>query len=178
MTTQNKTAGPPRLALAILLTWAPVLNAEAATIPTTHGTLLSGKEITIPQDLLSPVNILIVGFSQKSGDMSTAWDKKIRPTIASNSNISCYEVPNLSGAPKLVRGFIIRGIKKDTPDSVQAYFLPVFEHEEEWKIAAGFRAPDDAYILVVNRQGEILWKTHGAVSDQALKDLNDHLNGK
>lgn len=50
-------------------------------------------------------------------------------------------------------------------------FLPVYHHEAELKMAAGFTAPDDAYILLLDGSGEIRWRFHGPVTDSAIVAL-------
>jgi len=39
------------------------------------------------------------------------------------------------------------------------------------KKAAAFSQADEPYVLVLDEKGEIRWRTHGSVTDSALKEL-------
>jgi len=130
------------------------------TIPSTEATALSGQTIRLPRDL-PPFAFLVLGFSEKSSSDSAECGRRLEEALPKQVDAKVYQLPVLEGAPKLVRGFVTRSMKKSVPNELQSTFVPVFDHEAEWKRLTGFESPDDAYILLTERQGRVLWRTHG-----------------
>ena len=154
--------------LALLLFAAPCL---AEIIPLTHGTTLSGKEVVLPRDLPSRISILVLGFTQKSAESSRGWGIGLAPLIAANKSVTCFQIPVLASVPRLFRGVVLRLMRNGVPGSIQPFFLPIFEGEKEWKKTVSYREPDESYVLLVGRTGEIVWQTHGAFTEQKLREL-------
>lgn len=149
----------------------------AETIPLIHGTTLSGEEVVLPRDLRTQHSILILGFSERSGESSRGWSKKIwAELISERHDLSCYQVPVLAAAPRLLRGVIVRAIKKDTLEEQRHYFVPIFEKEQEWKRTVQFSEPDTAYLLLVKQSGEVEWKTHGEFTPERMQEMKTLLH--
>lgn len=66
---------------------------------------------------------------------------------------------------------ILHDIRSDVPKGQDSHFLPIYEHESEWKTAVNFSAPDDPYVLVTRADGHILWRTHGPASNGVYAEL-------
>ncbi len=141
-------------------------------IPVTRGTTLAGSEMELPRDLGSGFSILVLGFSQKSSVGAAEWGKGAWKAFrTTRAQPCCYEIPVLAGLPRLFRGIVLRTMKAGVPAEQQQSFLPIFEKEREWKAVAGFSEPDDAYVLLVRQSGEVVWRTHGKVSQAGLAAL-------
>jgi hypothetical protein len=177
------TASMKTLCYAIT-TAALLLPASAATtapslIPPAQGTALDGRSITLPRDLPGRASILILGFSQHSADSTTAWQKSVRSNLASNATpgdraaIGFLDMPFLEEAPSLIRPLIVRSIRKQVPDTVRPWFVPLTSGEAAWKQLSGFSAaaPDAAYVLLVDRSGQVRWQTHDAFSPARFAEL-------
>jgi hypothetical protein len=145
--------------------------SQGEPIPSTRGTHLSGQTITLPQDLNTRFTVLILGFSRKSSQSSTEWGKSIEEDLGTDRNVTWLAVPILPDLPRPLRGVLVRAFHKAVPASLQASFVLVFENDSEWKTAVSFDAEDDAYVLLVNQQGDILWRTHGPVSREQMSEL-------
>ena len=161
---------PYPLLAALLLT----LNAAAATIPTTSGTALDGHAVTLPHDLNAPATILILGFSHASSDTTTSWEKPVRTTLATTPAIDFYDMPFLQDAPSFIRPLILRSIRKQVPDVLKPHFVPLTANEDTWKQIAAFTssAPDAAYVLLIDRNGNIRWQTHEPFTPARLQELS------
>jgi hypothetical protein len=160
----------PSLAIAALL-FAAAGNIPA-TIPPSTGTALDGHSITLPRDL-NRATILILGFSKNSSDATTAWEKPVRTTLASQS-IGFYDIPFLEDAPAFIRPLILRSIRKQVPDALKPNFVPLTTNQSTWKQLSGFSrdAPDAAYVLLVDRSGRILWQTHDPFTPTQFNELS------
>jgi hypothetical protein len=152
-----------KLALLLLLT--------ATTIPATTAPALDGHTVTLPAN--APATILIIGFSHKSADTTTAWEKPIRSQLATTPAIDFYDIPFLQDAPAFIRPLILRNIRKQVPDPLKPHFLPLTTNESAWKHLANFSpdSPDAAYVLLIDRTGTIRWQTHDPFSPARFDEL-------
>jgi hypothetical protein len=71
---------------------------------------------------------------------------------------------------------ILRGMRKDLPAEQQAHFIPILDHEDEWKKLVNFSAPDDAYILLADPHGHVAWHMHGPLTDSSYDALKSALS--
>ncbi|MBZ5522911.1 MAG: hypothetical protein LAP21_11800 [Acidobacteriia bacterium] len=133
----------------------------AQTVPHTEAESLSGKKIVLPDAASGKLAVLIVGFSHKSSTPMKEWAQRIDADYRSNPGIIYFQVPVIASAPRMVRGMIMHGMKKDVPKDKYETFAVVTRDEIAWKQAAGFDRPDDAYILLLDATGNIRWKTSG-----------------
>jgi hypothetical protein len=161
------------LPAALLVTLATTLSA-ATTIPTTTGTALDGHTLTLPHDLSTPATVLIVGFTRGSSDATTAWGKSIRTALATTPAIDYYDIAFLQDAPSFIRPLILRNIRKQVPDALKPHFLPLTSNEAAWKQVVNFSpsAPDAAYVLLIDRSGNIRYLTHEPYTPTRLNDLS------
>jgi hypothetical protein len=145
---------------------APALGER---IPKTTSESLTGQEVILPDSLKGHLSVVIVGFSKSSQNGVKAWQTRARKQLGEGFDI--YQVAVLEDAPRFVRGMITHAMKSSTPAAEQDHFLVVVKGETELKKAAGFTDADDPYVFLLDASGEIRWRTHGAVSDDALKEL-------
>jgi hypothetical protein len=66
---------------------------------------------------------------------------------------------------------ILRGMRKDLSPQAQAHFAPLYEKQAEWKKLVNFAAPDDAYLIVADSQGLVIWQAHGSFSEATYAEL-------
>jgi hypothetical protein len=158
----------PRLLLIVCII-ATVSYAQ--TMPPLKGKALDNTEVSVPAAGGRQILILIVGFSQKSGDFCRVWSKKIAADYHADGRLSYFSLPVLQGAPSLFRPLIVRGIRKSLPLEEQRRFVPIYSNESDWKKFVNFSAPDDAYLVIADPEGHLVWQAHGAYSDAVYGNL-------
>ena len=117
--------------------------------------------------------VLVLGFSHKSGDNCAPWGKRLSAEFHSDARVEYYQIPVLAGAPSFVRPMILKGIRKGVPTSEQGRFVPVYDHEAEWKKLVNFSEPDDPYIVLTRPDGNVLWQVHGVLTDPLYGELKN-----
>ncbi len=165
--------------ISFFLVWI-VLGADArsqARIPVTRGTSFAGSAVALPDDLRGKVGVLVLGFSKSSGDVCKGWGEHLATSYSRSRDVVYYQLPELESVPKLFRGMVLGSMKSSVPQSDQAHFMPIFSDEVAWKSVARFGNPDDAYVLVVDGDGKVLWQTSGHVSDAAFAALREQVEG-
>ena len=147
--------------------------ARSEQLPKTASESLAGRQMMLPDALKGRSAVVIVGFSKSSQTSVKEWDTRARKQLGAAFDV--YQVAVLEDAPRFVRGMITHAMKGSTPADRQDHFLIVVKGEVELKQAAAFSASDDAYVLLLDGTGDVRWRTHGAVSDAALRELQEHV---
>ena len=117
--------------------------------------------------------MLILGFGRKSVEPTTAWEKPTRTSLAHPPEIGFYDMPMLAEVPGFVRSWILRTIRKQVPEVLKPNLVPITADGDAWKRLAGYDAqqPDAAYVLLVDRNGEVRWSTHEAFTAERFATM-------
>ena len=149
----------------------PVVRTWGQSIPPVNAKALDDSQVVLPKGGSKQLLILVLGFSHKSGDHCTPWDKRLGSDFRSDAQVEYYQIPVLAGAPSFVRPMILKGMRKGIPTSEQARFVPIYDHEAEWKKLVSFAEADDPYIVLARPDGSVIWRTHGQFTDAAYGEL-------
>jgi hypothetical protein len=155
----------------VLLAVCACAPAGAQQIPPVHATALSGDRIDLPEAFRGRAAVLVLGFSQASRDQVTAWGKRLAADYRESNSIVYFEMPILESVPRLLRGWVTKKMGESVPDRARATFLPVSDHEAEWKAAANFNKAGDAYVLVVDKTGAVRGRVEGAANDASYAEM-------
>jgi len=165
-----------RMIFSILLGLAlPSIAFAQVSIPAAHGTTLAGTAVVLPGALDHKVGVLVLGFSHASQGQVAGWGKRLAVDFGQSPDVTYYEVPMLGGAPKMLRGMIVKSMGSSVPASEKLHFLPLTEDDKPWRAVAHYAKPDDAYVLLVDGQGKVLWQTEGEATDAAYALLKQQL---
>jgi hypothetical protein len=132
---------------------------------------LDDSEVSLPKPSAQQIQILILGFSKKSGDICQPWAKRVSGELLLDPRVNYYQLPHLEGAPGFVKPMILRGMRKDATPAQQAHMVPLYDKQEEWKKLVNFGASDDAYIVLTEPDGHVVWQTHGVFSEAGFAEL-------
>lgn len=164
-----------KAAILLLLLASSALSQSLSHIPAAHGVTLTGMSVTLPQSLQGEPAVLILGFSHASQAQVANWGNHLAQVNGDSKEVTFYEIPMLGGAPKMLRGMIIKSMGKSVPEAQKPHFLPLTEDDKPWRTAANYDKPDIAYILLVDGKGAIRWRTEGDESDTTYSELMRHL---
>ncbi len=142
------------------------------TLPETHGETFSGQQVAIPGSLRGKVGILVVSFSKKGGSVAASWGKRLGRDVGSDPRVAYYQLLMLGDLPGFVRGFVLRGIKSSIPSNEHNRFLPIYSDDRPWKQLVHFQDADDAYIIVLDKNLQITFRDHGALTDAGYLELS------
>jgi hypothetical protein len=160
---------------AAALGWAQE-PAAAAHIPTARGTTLAGKDIALPNSLNGKFGVLVLGFSHASQEQVADWGRLIEAQYGQSPRVTYFEVAMLGRAPKMLRGMIVKQMTSSVPGAERAHFVPLLEDDKPWRAVAHFGKSDDAYLLVVDRDGLVIWQTEGDATDAAWAEFKAKMN--
>lgn len=130
--------------------------------PTVSGFNLNREEFTFPQDLAGELNILFVPFLQRQQLVVNTWIPFAQETEAAFPGVAYYELPTIDKMPSLSRMFVNEGMRAGIPDeTARERTVTLYIDTSEFMVAADIPGKDQVHILLVNRSGDILWRTVG-----------------
>ncbi len=153
--------------LSLLLIAASALCLCAEQFPHIQGETLAGKKIALPDAAAGHSAAIVIGFTHGSQNQTKAWADRLR------NDFPTYSIAVLEDAPRLVRGMAVHGMKGGVPEDQRDHFVVIYRNEKELKAASDFQAqaPNDAYVLLLDKDGAIHWHTHGPITDAGLQEL-------
>jgi hypothetical protein len=131
------------------------LTLSAQILPAVHGTSVSGRPVTLPDQVKGKIAVLVIGFSRGSAAPTGAWATRLKTDFARNPDVTIFRLPFLEEVPRMFRGLATSGVSKSAGPDDRDAVVPVFESEAAFKRLVKYSKPDDAYILVLDRTGQI-----------------------
>ena len=145
--------------------------AVGERMPALKGDLLSGKQAVLPDLAAGQTTLITLGFTYDSRFQVEAWAGKFRARYGTRTDVTLFEVPMMGSAARLGRFFIDRGMRKNTPKDLHSRVMTVYGGNDDWKARVGFAAPNDAYLVLIDRQGIVRWLAHGGAIDERIQEL-------
>jgi hypothetical protein len=154
-----------RTSALVLLLMARFVALQAEQLPRVEGENLLGLKMALPEAAAGHLAVIVIGFTHASQSQTKAWVARLQ------HQLPVYTIAVLEDAPRLVRGMAVHGMKAGVPEDQRDHFIVIYHNEKELKQAAGFDAPDDAYVLLLDKDGGIRWRFHGPMGDAAVEQL-------
>jgi hypothetical protein len=109
------------------------------------------------------LNILFIAFQRWQQSAIDTWVPFARQLEEANEGVSYYELPVIQRMNVLVRTFINEGMRAGIPDQVaRERTITLYVDKVAFRQALELPDEDDIYVLLVDRQGNVLWKGKGA----------------
>ena len=176
MLSSNRWSSSWFLFLCCLALVASSIAQSAPRMPRIEGESLAGHKINLPEAAAGKVAVLVFGFTKASKEPTGAWAERLQAEFGSRSDFELYQLPVLEDIPRLFRGMVISGIRKGVAENKRDHFVPILQGEVALKKLVQYREPDDAYLVVLDRAGNILEQSHGSLDDSAYARLRAHID--
>lgn len=138
--------------------------------PHVRGNSLIKEEVQIPDDFQGKVTVLLNGYQQKAQFDIDRW---ILGLLQLDTPVEIVEVPTIAGMiPQMVQGFIDSGMRSGIPKEDWASVVTVYEDAEKIVQAIGNERPQSAHVMLLNKEGQIVWSSNRGYSAQQVKDLD------
>ncbi len=144
-------------------------------LPVLKGQFLSGRDVELPRASSGKVALVAMGFTYKSRFPVEAWGAWYRAILGSRTDVTFFEVPMIGGLATLGRWFIDRGMRSGTPAALHEQVITVYGGTDNWKKRVAYAAEreDDAYLIVLDRDGIVQWLHHGSFDEARADDLRE-----
>src|SRR4051812_43001707 len=148
----------------VAICWVVFCSAAFAAdaFPHINGQTFGERAAVLPDVFKGKPTILVITFTRAAQEQARVWTEKLKQKSLS---VATYQVLELEDVPRLMRGFVRGSIRRGIPKEQLDSFVLLFEGQDALKKAVGFGADKDAYVVLLDANGNILWKEHGAVDD-------------
>ena len=152
---------------------APILSGAcfAQQIPATQAPTLDGTTVSFPHEASGRPLLFVIGFSHKSSDQVEEWNKRLSPLYLKSTHVFYYQVADLTGAPSFTMKMILHGMRKQVPADEQSHYVLIESNDSTWKSLVNYSDADDAYVVLTNPGGHVVWQARGPVADAQITAL-------
>lgn len=138
--------------------------------PTVSGSNLLREELTFPQDFDAALNILFVPFLQEQQAVVNTWIPFAQEAEATYPQVAYYELPTIDEMSTFGRTFVNEGMRAGIPDqTARERTVTLYIDTARFMKATDIADKSEVHTLLVNRQGDILWRTTG-IFDEAKSE--------
>lgn len=154
--------------------WASLVLAQTGinvgdAMPEVKAETLAGdKSVSLLAKSKGTVAVVLFSFSKEASVQVKAWGSRAAADFGKDK---LWQVAVLDGAPRIVRGLILRGMRSDMPKELQAQTLLVYSDGEVWKKRLRFTSDKHAYVVVVDAAGKVKWMHHGVFEERKYEEL-------
>ncbi|MFW9950385.1 MAG: hypothetical protein ACFFKA_09725, partial [Candidatus Thorarchaeota archaeon] len=104
------------------------------------------------------------------------WSFFLNTLESQNPTFRYYEVPTLSYGYKFMRFMIDGGMRAGIPDrNIRARTITVYLNKNEFKKALNIKSEDTIHLFLINKQGDILWRSEGNFDQNKIEGLKEIL---
>jgi hypothetical protein len=163
--------------LALFWRIAPAKSRLQILKPDPHFPMVSGfnldrQEFEFPRDFGGELNLLIIPFQQYHQTIVNTWIPTLQEIEASFPGFIYYELPTIYEMPVLSRTFINEGMRAGIPDqTARERTITLYLDKAAFRSALDITTEDDIHLFLIDRDGEILWRTIGEFSQEKADDL-------
>ena len=139
-----------------------VVDPQGGRFPTVSGFNLERKELEFPRDFGGELNLLFVPFLQRQQLTVNTWLPFAQELEQIVPGLVYYELPTIDEMSALSRTFINEGMRAGIPDpKARQRTVTLYIDTESFRRSLDIPGKDEVHILLVDRAGNILWRTTG-----------------
>ncbi|WP_077340085.1 hypothetical protein [Pseudocolwellia agarivorans] len=143
------------------------------TFPSVTGQNLEKKQVRIPKDFNGDFTLLLVGYKQNSQFDIDRWLIGLDMT---ETTVDVYEIPTIQGLfPRMFSTMIDNGMRKGIPKDLWKGVITVYEDGEKVQIFTGNENPNNARVLLLDKNGIIVYFYDEGFSVAALNQVKSFL---
>jgi cytochrome oxidase Cu insertion factor (SCO1/SenC/PrrC family) len=137
------------------------------------GQNLEGNSVVIPRDFAGQETLLLFGYKQNSQFDIDRWLIGLDMT---KTNVAAYEIPTIQGMlPRMFSGFIDGGMRKGIPKNLWKGVVTVYEDGDKVQRFTGNLNPNNARVMLLDKQGNIVYFYDRGFSVAALNEVRSLL---
>jgi len=147
--------------------------------PQVTGSNLLRRKVTLPDDLQGELNILFIAFQQWHQAWVDSWVPLARQLEQSFPGLQFYETPVIQKMNIVSQTFINEGMRAGLPNpTTRQKTITLYIDKKAFRQALDIPHEDTIWVLVLDRQGNVLWRTEGTYSqekgDALLNTIHEH----
>ena len=148
-------------------------NPVGELFPNVSGESLEKKEVNMPEYFKGSKAILLLGYKQDSQFDIDRWLIGLDMT---NTTVKVFELPTIQGMlPRMFSTFIDEGMRKGIPKELWGGVITVYADGAELQEFTGNENPNNALVLLLNKEGKVIYFYDRGFSVLALNKLRERV---
>lgn len=148
-------------------------SVTGKAFPSVTGQTLEEKTVNIPADFNKEFTLLLVGYKQNSQFDIDRWLIGLDMT---ETKVDVYEIPTIQGLfPQMFSTFIDNGMRAGIPKPLWKGVITVYEDGDKVQAFTGNENPNNTRVLLLDKNGIIVYFYDDGFSVAALNELRDKL---
>lgn len=140
--------------------------------PTVSGASLSGREHTLPFSLEGEFNVVMLAFEPVHQMLLQSWLPALENLKVKYPRFAYYELPTLWDLDEEQRKMIDIGMRQAIPNPrMHDIVITLYVQKDTLLNLLDFPDESTIYVLLIDREGEILWRSDGVITPQKLESL-------
>lgn len=146
-------------------------NPVGEMFPKISGESLEKNNIEMPEYFEGSQAVLLLGYKQDSQFDIDRWLIGLDMT---NTNVKAYELPTIQGMlPRMFSTFIDEGMRKGIPKELWGGVITVYSDGAELQEFTGNENPNNARVLLLDKNGKVIYFFDRGFSVFALNELKE-----
>ncbi|MFO7662584.1 MAG: hypothetical protein R6X18_08310 [Chloroflexota bacterium] len=142
------------------------IKSTEVHFPTVSGFNLERREFEFPRDFAGDLNVLFVPFLQRQQLDVNTWVPFVQELERTLPGVVYYELPTIWEMAALQRLFLNEGMRAGIPDQKsRERTVTLYLDKAAFQRATAIDGDSRMHVLLVNRQGDILWRTTGSFDE-------------
>lgn len=147
-----------------------------AVFPQVSGFNLLGEKFNFPSDFAASYNAVILAYSQEQQSDVLTWIPLLKQAEADFSGIRYYELPTLPEFNVAARAQLDRWMIEGIPDEdTRARTITLYLDVAAFNNALDIENTKEIQILLVNKEGKVVWQQQGRFSQSKGENLQQRL---
>ena len=159
-----------RLMLCVL--WLPLVHAlqtgeqrKPAVFPTILSYSLDKAKVTLPGGLAGEKNLLLISFEPEQQKQVDTWMPLAQALQHTNFNFRWYRLPVSERENFIFRWWESSSMRSEETDpETWPWIVPLYVNKAEFRNALQIRNERDIAVLLIDRQGHVLWRASGPLT--------------
>jgi hypothetical protein len=146
-------------------------NPQALALPPVTAYTLDRAKVTLPANFAAPLNLLILSFDRDQQSQVDGWLPAITaPTV---QTWWLFVSPRENG---LYRWWVNASLRGSLlPSQPRRYTVPLYVNKTQFFQSLQISSEQDVVLLLTDKEGHVLWRTAGAVSESKKAALTSFL---
>ena len=151
----------------------PNQDITGKNFPSISGQTLEKNTMNMPGDFEEDFTLLLIGYKQNSQFDIDRWLIGLDMT---KTEISAYELPTIQGLfPRMFSTMIDNGMRAGIPKQLWKGVVTIYEDGDKVQAFTGNENPNNARVVLLDKNGLILYFYDDGFSVAALNQLKSYL---
>lgn len=150
------------LTLPLVHALQAVEQRRAVTFPTISSYSLDKAKVTLPGDLAAHYNLLLISFQPEQQKQIETWMPVAQALQHTNFNFRWYRLPISERENLIFRWWENSSMRSiETDPETWHWIVPLYVNKAEFRNALQIPNEHEITALLVDRQGQVLWRASG-----------------